>query len=439
VEGGAYANLVLPPLLAKREITGLDAAFATELAYGAIRLRGRYDPVIELAANRSIRRMQPELVAILRLGVHQLAAMRVPDHAAVDSSVALTREALGMGPSQLVNAVMRAIAERGFASAEAEALQSLSDDDALAARTSHPGWILRALRQALSSGGRDPAELPAVLEANNVPAPPTLVARPGRITPEELAEQAGEGARLGRLAPTAVIMPRGAPGALPAVHAGKAGVQDEGSQLVALALVRADIVGSDSLWLDLCAGPGGKAALLGAVARERRARVHAVEPHEHRAKLVERATRGYPVTTEVADGREIGELRPGEFDRVLVDVPCTGLGALRRRPEARWRHTPSDLATLGPLQRALLTSGLKAARPGGLVAYATCSPHVAETSLVVSDVLRRGPGAEVVDASTIPLLADTGAVRADGTLQLWTDRDGVDAMFLAILRRLPEE
>ncbi|MDR1150904.1 MAG: 16S rRNA methyltransferase [Bifidobacteriaceae bacterium] len=436
VEDGAYANLALPSLLAARHLSGLDAAFATELAYGTIRMRGRYDPVIEKVAERPLRKLYGGLVSVLRLGIHQLTAMRVPDHAAVDSSVALAREALGTGPSHLVNAVLRVVADAGFEALEAEILADRSEDDALGIRTSHPAWTLRALRRALVAGGRHDGDLLAVLEANNVPAPTTLVARPGLITPEDLLAEAGDGARVGRFAPTAVIMAHGAPGALAPVRDGLAGVQDEGSQAVALALTDAPLEGSDERWLDLCAGPGGKAALLGALAAGRGARVHAVELHGHRADLVRAIVQPETVTVEVGDGREIGETHPGEFDRVLVDVPCTGLGALRRRPEARWRHSPSDLASLGPLQRELLTSGIRAARPGGVIAYVTCSPHLAETTLVVEDVLRREPGCHILDASAAaPALAEAGVVRGDGTAQLWTDRDGTDAMFLALIVR----
>jgi 16S rRNA (cytosine967-C5)-methyltransferase len=307
----------------------------------------------------------------------------------------------------------------------------------LAQRTSHPAWILRALRQALTAGGRDGADIESVLQANNVPASVTLVARPGRLTREELALEVGSGAQPGRFAPTALILPPGShqsPAGLASVRSGAAGVQDEGSQLVALALAEAPLDGPDAAWLDLCAGPGGKAAMLAGIGRQRGAGLTAVELHPHRADLVRRVV-GDEVTVEVTDGRDIGGIRPGVYDRVLVDVPCTGLGALRRRPEARWRHTPADLTSLGPLQRALLTSALAATRPGGIVAYATCSPHLAETTLVIRDVLRRSPNAGLIDAASVPSLAAIGAVRPDGTCQLWTDRDGTDALYLALIAR----
>jgi 16S rRNA (cytosine967-C5)-methyltransferase len=198
---------------------------------------------------------------------------------------------------------------------------------------------------------------------------------------------------------------------------GRAGVQDEGSQIVALALARASVPGADTRWLDLCAGPGGKTALLAALAAGRGASVTANELREHRAKLVRRATEPWDVTVRVGDGREL----TGEYDRVLVDAPCTGLGALRRRPEARWRREPTDVALLATLQRELLAAALRLVRPGGVVAYVVCSPHPAETVQIVGD-------RELLDARPyFPSAAPGFAV------QLWPHRHGTDAMFCALL------
>ena len=232
--------------------------------------------------------------------------------------------------------------------------------------------------------------------------------------------------------------PEGAPGDFESVARGRAHVQDEGSQLVALALVDAEVSGRDSRWLDLCAGPGGKASLIGALARDRGARVTAVEVTPHRARLVEQAVAGMPVDVICADGREVGAdeaLSEGGFDRVLVDAPCTGLGSLRRRPESRWRRQPSDLPPLTRLQRELLSSALRAVRPGGIVAYATCSPHLVETRVTVLETVRRmGSTVELVDARTV-LPADVPRLGDGPTVQLWPHRHGTDAMFLALLRR----
>ncbi|MBB1025033.1 rRNA small subunit methyltransferase B, partial [Dietzia sp. DQ12-76] len=209
------------------------------------------------------------------------------------------------------------------------------------------------------------------------------------------------------------------------------------SQVVALAASRAPLVGEDGgRWLDLCAGPGGKAVMLGALAEIEGATVTGVEVSEHRADLVREATRDLPVTVFTADGRDPG-LEPG-FDRVLLDAPCSGLGALRRRPEARWRKTASDIPGLVILQRELLESALRLVRPGGVVLYATCSPHLSETVSVIREADRRGD-VELLDIREV--LAGIGGTSTEGFgggpwVQLWPHRHGTDAMFMAGLRRL---
>ncbi len=431
-EDDAYANLVMPQVLRERGLSGRDAAFATELAYGTLRWSGWYDAVLAECVTRPWDRVEPDLRDVLRLGAHQILAMRVPDHAAVDSSCALARELGARSGAEaragFVNAVLRRVARGGDWVATLQAGRPDTDVDWLATRWSHPAWITRAFRDALGAR-RD--ELPDLLEADNVPARPALVARPGRLSPTELLDQSG--VEQGRWSPLAGLLVEGTPDGLDVVRDGRAGVQDEGSQLVTLALARAGIEGSDGSWLDACAGPGGKAALLDGLARERGARLTAVEQHPHRARLVEQALGADSATTVLTgDARQ----RPwGQelFDRVLVDAPCTGLGALRRRPESRWRRTPADLTALSALQRDLLAAGLDATRPGGVLAYVTCSPHLAETELAVSDVLRRRSDVTPEDArALLPEVTDVG----DGpSVQLWPHRHGTDAMFLAVLRR----
>jgi 16S rRNA (cytosine967-C5)-methyltransferase len=223
-----------------------------------------------------------------------------------------------------------------------------------------------------------------------------------------------------------------------------AGVQDEGSQLVAAALAQVAVDGPDGRWLDLCAGPGGKAALLGALAAQRGARVVANEITPHRVELVRSAVAALGDAVEVreGDGREAGRLEPAAYDRVLVDVPCTGLGALRRRPESRWRRRPGDVGALARLQRDLLSSAIDATRPGGVIAYVTCSPHVGETLGVAQDALRRRNDIEAVDvraaleAVTAAAPEPIGPTLGPGPfVQLWPHRHGTDAMFLAVFRR----
>ena len=445
-ESNAYANLVLPPLLRHRGITGRDAGFATELAYGTLRLQGRYDAIIALAAHRSTSAIDPPVLDVLRLGVHQLLGMRVPAHAAVSETVGLARSRVGAGPAQLVNAVLRQVSATPVEEWLTRIADAAGPDDSarLGVVHSHPGWIVRALRQALVADDRDAGELEALLVADNTAPAVTVVARPGLADRDAVLASAHD-AVAGRWTPTAVVLRGGDPAGVPGMRQGRVGVQDEGSQLVAHALAAAPLLPGDEhgeRWLDLCAGPGGKAALLGALAAQRGATLVANELQPHRALLVERAITAVPdgvVEVRCADGRTVGAQEPDTYDRVLVDAPCTGLGALRRRPESRWRRMPADLGPLTELQRSLLASALDAVRPGGVVAYATCSPHLAETELVVRDVLRRREDIEQLDArDTVRAVAGPEIELGTGLhVQLWPHVHGTDAMHLTLLRKRP--
>ena len=382
----AYTNLVLPHQLGKYRLTGRDAAFATELASGTIRRQGTYDAVLAACTDRPLSATAAKVLDVLRLGCHQLLGMRVASHAAISTSVDLVRSEVGPGPSGFVNAVLRKVSAHDL-----EAWLARIDADR-ATRHSHPQWIVDALAEALTAaGGED--EIDALLAADNASPAVTLVAWPGRSTSAELRGEPTP------YSPHGVTSAGGDPGAMPAVAEGRAGVQDEGSQLVALALASAPIEGDDVRWLDLCAGPGGKAALLAALAADRGARVVANELQPHRADLVRRALEGADGVEEitVADGTQ-PPWQHGSFDRVLVDAPCTGLGALRRRPEARWRRQPDDLRSLVPLQQALLGAAVDLVRPGGVVLYATCSPVLAETRDVVGSLLVKRDDVKLADA-----------------------------------------
>ena len=422
----AYANLVLPQVLRERGLSGRDAALTTELVGGTLRGQGTYDAIVASLANRAV---DPPVLDALRLGTHQLLAMRVPGHAAVATTVDLVRHRVGHRPAGFVNAILRKVSAHDLDGWVRRVAPDPAADPTghLAVATSHPRWVVEALAAAL---GR-PGELDALLAADNERPRVTLVARPGLSTVAELGGRP-------TLSPLGVTLDGGDPGEVPAVRDGRAGVQDAGSQLVALALTRAGVDGTDERWLDLCAGPGGKAALLAALAAERGARVLAAERQPHRAQLVRqalRATTAGLAGVVAADGTRPAWADRG-FDRVLVDAPCSGLGALRRRPESRWRRRPEDLAELVPLQRALLDSALDATRPGGVVLYATCSPVVAETVDVVRATLAGRDDVRLEDAGPLlPEAEDATCVGLPEAVQLWPHRHATDAMFLALLRK----
>jgi len=418
----AYANLELGRRLSEAHLEARDAAFATELVSGTCRLMGTYDRIIAAASGRPTEKLQPEVLDALRLGAHQVLSMRVPSRAAVAATVDLAGAEVGERVVGLTNAVLRKVDARTLDEWVAELSRDEDALGALALRTHHPRWIAEEYVRLLG----DEAE--EALAANNVSPVPTLVVRPGLAT---VAELDGEPTRW---SPYGARRP-GNPGDVRAVREGRAGVQDEGSQLAALALARAAHGQSGRPWLDLCAGPGGKAALLVGLAIEHGTRLVAAELQPHRAQLVSQALRGYAsfdLAPEVlcADGTE-PPWSPGSFGAVLADVPCSGLGALRRRPESRWRRLPADVTALVPLQKRLLDSALRAAEPGGVVAYVTCSPHHAETVEVVRDVLattavpaRLGVARELVP---VPGVDDATFV------QLWPHRHGTDAMFITLI------
>lgn len=413
---GAYANLELARQ--RGGLTAADAAFATELVAGTCRALGTYDRVLERAAGRPLRSLQPAVLDALRLGTHQLLGMRVPAHAAITTTVDLAAREVGERVAGLVNAVLRKVSARDAAGWLDELAAGEDALGRLALATHHPRWIVEAWSRVLPAD-----ELEAALAADNVAPVPTLVVRPGLADPAELG---GEPTRFSPFG----ARRDGDPGGVPAVAEGRAGVQDEGSQLVALALARAEA--PDGPWLDLCAGPGGKSALLAGLAWRAGELLVAAELQPHRARLVAENLRAYPgpdrPVVVAADGTRPA-WREGSFARVLADVPCTGLGALRRRPEARWRRSPADLPGLVALQRDLLATALASLRPGGVAGYVTCSPHPDETAAVVA----QARGATVLDAPT--LLPEVPDAASGPFVQLWPHRHGTDAMFLALLRR----
>ncbi len=426
----AYSNLLLPRLLRDRSIAGADAGFATELTYGTLRRQGSLDVVIGAGAKRDVSTLDPEVRGVLRLGAYQLLHTRVPPHAAVSTTVELCRAVAGPKPAGLVNAVLRRVAERDWAGWVDRLAPSDDPVGRLAFEKGYPAWIAQAFAEALGSTD----ELDGALTDER---PVThLVARPGRIGRAELVRLAGEGATPGPFSPYAVRLASGDPAALRPVRGGRAAVQDEGSQLMAVALATTPIEGRDERWLDLCAGPGGKAALLAGLLPESGLLV-AGDLHPHRARLVAAALGDDPRSLAVVADVTAGGFRAGAADRVLLDAPCSGLGALRRRPESRWRRQPEDVVRLQALQQQLLHRSIDLTRAGGVIAYVVCSPHPAETTAVVEAVRREREDVEVIDARDA--LSGVPELGPGPWVQLWPHRHGTDGMFLALLRRRYDE
>ena len=419
---GGYSNLLLPQSLSASDFETRDKGFATELLYGTLRMQGRHDFILQQVFDRPNSEVDPGIVDICRLGVHQLFEMRVATHAAVSATVELARKVIGESKASYVNAILRKVSAKSLEE-WLSPLEEIQDPVVkLSILHSHPEWIVSAYYDLL----KDFALVEAELVANNMPASPTLVSWPGESTQEELVEL---GAVATRFSPYGARF-EGSPGSLELVRHRKAGVQDEGSQLVADIFMK--FAGSAENILDLCAGPGGKAALISHLARAQGKNFFANEISEPRAALVKKVVGSFPVI--VGDGRNIAS-QPERFDAILADVPCTGLGALRRRPEVRWRRTLQDLRALTELQRELSDAAISVLNVGGIFGYATCSPHFAETSAQVQQILKLHPELEQLEISQhLPegLLDATRGLN----LSLWTGRHETDSMFLAIFRKV---
>ena len=432
-EDDAYANLLLPKLLAEANVDSRDAGFIQELSFGTLRNKLFYEKVIAVASSRDIASIDSNALTVLLLGAHQLLGMRVPVHASINESVNLAKAKASKSVVGFVNAVLRRISEKSRQQwVEIVTQGSETTEDKLSIEHSHPLWIVRALKGALESRGLGHS-LENLLIADNIPAKVSVAALPGFSSIRSLASY-GEP---GEASPIAVEL-NVTPANVPEIKQGFARVQDQGSQLAVLALVNAEVRVEDSVWLDVCAGPGGKAALMSAVATSRGTIFEANESSEHRAKLVEQALQPISKTkVRVSDGREIGS-GGSRYSRILLDAPCTGLGALRRRPEARWRKSPSDLAELSKLQRDLFVASWDSLLQGGVLAYVTCSPHLSETTALVSWAeAKLGPELELLATNNI-LNGINPSLRLDesfNTAQLWPHLNGTDAMFIALFRK----
>lgn len=421
-EEGAYADRALHAEADRVGVDARDRALATRLAYGTVQRRATLDHLIAALADRSVKRLGPEVLAALRLGLFQLLLLDgIADHAAVDQSVELAKAA-GGGGHRLVNAVLRRATREGPG-----LLAALGDATPATAATlhSHPEWIVRLWWEEL---GPDAAR--ALLARDNEPAEAAvrvnaLVAEPGDVAaalpvPSRPAEGIPEGLVL-----EAPFDLHGselwAEGALMG--------QSRASMLVARVL---DPQPGERV-LDLCAAPGGKTTHLAALT-DNRAAIVAVERHPGRAAALRancERLRATSVAVDVADA-ELPRA-DGPFDRVLVDPPCSALGVLQARPDARWRASEQRLGVLEARQARILDAGLEALGPGGALVYSTCTISPRENERQIAAALARHPGVAVDDLSRDWPLWQHPDVPS--YLQTLPHRDGTDGFFIARLRR----
>ena len=416
----SYANLALPSFLKDSNLSVADKALVTEIVYGSIRLRGTYDKIIDSVSNRPVDTLDLEVREILRMGAHQLLNMRVASHAAVDTAVTLTKQEINQSSSGFVNAILRKVSKFDFE----QWITNLGFTDKLeqlSIQYSHPRWILESYLTRLGDMNRVEQEC----IANNKNPKVCVIGWPNQASQAELLESNEDFSPAPWVDSGVEIT--GDPGDIPAIKGLRASVQDQGSFLVSKAFV--DIpLDEDDFWLDLCAGPGGKSALLDRWAKERNIGFVANEISPHRAKLMQRSTD----QIVLSDGL-VPAFRAESFTRILIDAPCSGLGALRRRPDARWRKKKSEIQDLVNIQNGLLGEAKNLVKVGGLLGYVTCSPHPSETIENVNKFLLENPNFEAIPVvKYFPIgmnLTDSDSV------QLWPGLHGTDGMFLAVFQR----
>ena len=418
-EKSLYANLATPDYLTRSDLVTRDRAFVTELVYGTLRRRIFYDAIIESASSRPVNHIDLKVLHILRITAHQLLTLNTPAHAAVDSAVRLAiRKGVGSA-SGFVNAISRRISERKIDSWIEVLSRGRKELELLSVTYSHPEWIVAAYLQRL--GNID--EVRAELEANNINPSINAVIYPGATWSDSSVEQS----KSAHWSADCRIF-AGNPEEIPEIRNLTAGIQDEGSYLIAQAFASIP-TSSRGPWVDLCAGPGGKAAVISRIAQTSGYEFLAIDRSEHRAKLVTRVTK----KVVVADGSK-PPLPSQSVGKILVDAPCSGLGALRRRPDARYRKSPQDIEALVTVQRALLAASIQLLEVGGILGYVTCSPIFAETRANTDWMLANFSQMELVDARQyFPVEMN---LDESHDVQLWPSKHGTDAMYLALFRKI---
>jgi len=431
-EEGAYANLALNQVLEEYQPGKLDRAFATELSYGTLRSLNTLDWVLAQFVRKPLESQTAAIRNILRLGAYQLIFMdRVPPSAVCNEGAEMARRYGYPGSVGFVNGVLRNISRRAKEIKFPEIGHNPVEHISL--RYSHPPWLVERWLEQFG-----PEETVALCRANNEPAPNTVRTNTLKLTRDGLAARLRED---GLTVRETVYAPEGlhiegffSLGSLAALKEGLFQVQDESSMLACRALMPRP----GARVLDSCSAPGGKTTHL-AQLMENQGEITAVDIHPHKLKLLdENCSRlGINIVKELAgDARELPEKLHGWADFVLVDAPCTGLGVLRRRPDARWRKKPDQFPAVVRLQAEILAGAARCLKAGGVLVYSTCTITYEENLGQVKNFLKLHPDFLLEDLTPfLPESLDTEGTMAGGYLQLLPHRHGMDGFFIARIRK----
>lgn len=426
-EKGAYANVALARELRRAELSDRDRRFVTELVYGAVKAGETLDWILRRYVNRPLRKMDPMIRNILRLGMYQLFYLdKVPASAACNTAVDLAKKCSNAAASKFVNAVLRTAVrepERAvFPHGKGHGVEEL------ALKSQHPYWLVK--RWVKTFGFH---ETQSLCTFDNEEAPLSLRTNTLKTNREALMQALadnGAEAEASEWTPEGIILTKhGSLDALAPLQEGLCQVQDESSMLVAH--VVAPQVGE--FIIDCCSAPGGKTTHIAALMKDQ-GRIVAGDIYEHKLeRIAENAARLgiHSIETKRMDARTIGELYPEQADRVLVDAPCSGLGVLRRKPDARWNKTAEEIAALPALQLEILASAAKAVKKGGVLVYSTCTIEPEENQEVVKAFLAAHPAFALENTGAfLP-----GKKRAEKMIQLYPHVERTDGFFIARMKK----
>jgi len=402
VTKGAWANVELAQALRQEKFTDLDRKFCTELIYGTVKAGASLDWKIAKYINRPIAKVDPKILAVLRVGFYQIFFLnKVPDSAAVNESVELSKMFCGIGESKFVNAVLRSALRDPHKSD----FPTGNDINSLALRTFHPEWLVKLFAEEF---GLDATK--KILDFDNSDPPLCLRVNALKTNRENILsvlKTFGLQAKPSTLAPEGIICKgHGSLDNFQALRAGLCQVQDESSMTAARILnpVAGDFV------IDCCAAPGGKATHL-AELMQNRGRIIAADIYEKKLKHISQNAERLGITIiepcEI-DARKIDNKFPAQADKVLVDAPCSGLGVLRRKADLRWKKNPDEIKTLPTLQLKILSSAAKTLKPGGTLLYSTCTIIRRENQDVIEEFLSANENFQLVEMKTLlPHVTDT--------------------------------
>jgi 16S rRNA (cytosine967-C5)-methyltransferase len=426
---GCYADQLMDRELSKGNLSGPDRGLFAELVFGVLRRQGTLDHILSGLLAQPLARQEPQVLIFLRLGLYQLLYLdRIPESAAVNESVNLAKQVLPRA-SGLVNAVLRNYLRNKDSVTYPD--PATAPAASIAARHSHPAWLVKLWFSQIGE-----AETELLAEASSLQPPLTLRANTLTTTRSDLLEKfASNGITAGpcRFSPVGVqIEGRHHIPGLPGFREGLFVVQDEASQLAGILLGPQP----GERVLDTCAAPGGKATHL-AQLMGNQGELLAMDVSGSKLPLIQEAAQRLGITnmrTRMADLLQSGALPADAFDRVLLDAPCSGLGVIRRNPEAKWRLTPEDVTRLATTQKVMLKNAIRMLKPGGVLLYSTCSTTLEENEDVVRDFLSRHPHCVLENLNEIfpdyrELFTEEGMFRA------WPHRYGMDGFFAARIRK----